>query len=91
MLISIRDRKKMKFVGERNDKKKIKTESGQWISATFKSKAYKEWLEKTKTKIRAESNDQDEDDEIKVTKKSKPGRLQILGGDTRFKSRHKFT
>ena len=37
-----RDRKKKKFVRENEDpkKKKIKTESGAWISASYKSNAY---------------------------------------------------
>lgn len=39
-----RDRKKKKFVGKSGNQgknKKIKTESGQWISASYKSDAYK--------------------------------------------------
>ena len=47
-----RDRKRKKFVGESEKeaprKKRIKTESGQWIQASFKSNAYREWKEKHK-------------------------------------------
>lgn len=45
-----RDRKRKKFVGEQETprKKRIKTESGHWIQASFKSNAYKEWKEKHK-------------------------------------------
>ena len=47
-----RDRKRKKFVGESGQdaprKKRIKTESGHWIQASFKSNAYKEWKEKHK-------------------------------------------
>lgn len=38
-----RDRKKKRFVGETGNQgsnKKIKTESGQWINASYKSDAY---------------------------------------------------
>ncbi|KAI0241745.1 hypothetical protein LSAT2_020041 [Lamellibrachia satsuma] len=45
------DRKKKKFVresGKDEGKKKVKTESGTWISASYKSNLYKEWLEKNK-------------------------------------------
>ena len=38
-----RDRKKKKFVGQSGNQgkgKKIKTESGQWINASYKSDAY---------------------------------------------------
>ncbi|CAD5124444.1 DgyrCDS12727 [Dimorphilus gyrociliatus] len=79
------DRKKMKFVGETNDKKKIKTESGQWISSTYKSKVYKEWLDKTKMKSREEHADMDNDDRVKAPKKARSGRLQVLGGESKFK------
>ena len=47
-----RDRKRKKFVGESEKealkKRRIKTESGQWIRASFKSNAYKEWKDKHK-------------------------------------------
>jgi len=42
MLLSYRDRKRKRFVGESDTtkKKKIKTESGNWIDATYKSGMY---------------------------------------------------
>jgi ATP-dependent RNA helicase DDX54/DBP10 len=46
------DRKKKKFVtvGQNDAKtKKIKTESGQWIQASYKTDVYKKWLNKSKT------------------------------------------
>ncbi len=47
-----RDRKRKKFVGDSGQdapgKKRIKTESGHWIRASYKSNAYKEWKEKHK-------------------------------------------
>ncbi|CAF1294999.1 unnamed protein product [Rotaria sordida] len=45
------DRKKKKFVtvGQNDSKtKKVKTESGQWIQASYKTNAYKKWLNKSK-------------------------------------------
>lgn len=39
---------------------KIKTESGVWIPASYKSKRYAEWKEKTK--IEQEENDDDNED-----------------------------
>ncbi|UJR31146.1 hypothetical protein I4U23_018653 [Adineta vaga] len=45
------DRKKKKFVtvGQTDAKtKKIKTESGQWIQASYKTDVYKKWLNKSK-------------------------------------------
>jgi len=41
--VSSRDRKKKRFVGQsgnQGNNKKIKTESGQWINASYKSDAY---------------------------------------------------
>ncbi|CAF2686821.1 unnamed protein product [Rotaria sp. Silwood2] len=45
------DRKKKKFVtvGQNDAKtKKVKTESGQWIQASYKTNVYKKWLNKSK-------------------------------------------
>lgn len=41
-LSSLRDRKRKKFVGEseKEGRKKVKTESGTWIAASYKSNAY---------------------------------------------------
>uniref|UniRef100_T1K7U7 RNA helicase n=2 Tax=Tetranychus urticae TaxID=32264 RepID=T1K7U7_TETUR len=60
------DRKKKKFVGvNTNDpkKKKIKTESGVWISASYKSNLYKKWQEKSK-KSQDDDDDYEEDGEM---------------------------
>ena len=47
-----RDRKRKKFVGpsieEELKKKRIKTESGHWIKASYKSDAYQRWRDKYK-------------------------------------------
>ena len=47
-----RDRKRKKFVGPSSEEgqkaKRIKTESGHWIKASYKSDAYQRWREKYK-------------------------------------------
>ncbi|BFZ21614.1 hypothetical protein BsWGS_24653 [Bradybaena similaris] len=56
------DRKRKKFVTEATDdvkKKKIKTESGNWISASYKSNAYQEWRHRSKFLEREEQADSD--------------------------------
>ena len=43
------DAKKKKYVrADVNDKKKIKTESGVWIPASYKSNRYAKWKERSK-------------------------------------------
>jgi len=42
------DRKKKKFINIQDNEKKVKTESGQWIRASYKSDIYKKWLGKSK-------------------------------------------
>lgn len=62
------DRKKKKFVQEGgNDKtvKKIKTESGVWISASYKSDLYKQWQKKSKASQALDSDEEGSDDEEK--------------------------
>ena len=47
-IIFYRDRKRKKFVNEsgKERSKKIKTESGTYIAASFKSNSYREWMDK---------------------------------------------
>ncbi|XP_043274262.1 ATP-dependent RNA helicase DDX54 [Venturia canescens] len=56
------DRKKKKMVTVNNNSKvgKIRTESGAWIPATYKTNRYNQWKEKTKV---GETNDDDDDEE----------------------------
>ncbi len=58
------DRKRKKYVldhGHESRRKKVKTESGALISASYKSNLYKDWLEKSKAKSAEESgSDADE-------------------------------
>ncbi|CAF4903375.1 unnamed protein product, partial [Rotaria sp. Silwood1] len=79
------DRKKKKFVtvGQTDAKtKKIKTESGQWIQASYKTNAYKKWLNKSKVldkelpdSRRNKSEDHMHNDEIS-TAQAKPRQFQ---------------
>ena len=63
------DRKKMKFVGQNEkqvkEKKKIKNEAGQWITASYKTDRYKKW--KKMSKVDTAGNDDggvDDDDGV---------------------------
>ncbi|CAH1278786.1 unnamed protein product [Diabrotica balteata] len=59
--LKVWDRKKKKMVAAPDFRAgKIKTESGVWISATYKSNRYEQWKEKTK--IDQGDDDGDEDD-----------------------------
>ncbi|XP_066256724.1 ATP-dependent RNA helicase DDX54 [Euwallacea similis] len=56
------DRVKKKMVTIDNPKKgKIKTESGVWIPATYKSNRYAEWKDKTKAAQNVENGEDDEE------------------------------
>ncbi|XP_014662092.1 PREDICTED: ATP-dependent RNA helicase DDX54-like [Priapulus caudatus] len=62
------DRKKKKFVQQGStdpNKKKVKTESGSLIPATYKTKKYQEWLEKNKVAHQDNDDDDDDDDDEK--------------------------
>lgn len=61
-----RDRKKKKFVNDDQSdpkKKKIKTESGAWISASYKTDLYKKWKEQNKTQDEDEDGEDNDDRE----------------------------
>ena len=66
------DRKKKKYVSLQStlDKnKKIKTESGQYINASYKSDFYAKWLKNSKANHA--QDDDDNDDENREQKKNK--------------------
>jgi len=60
------DQKKKRFVSMGNDlsqnKKKIKTESGVWIAASYKSDRYKNWMQKSKAEHQGDDDDGSDDD-----------------------------
>ncbi|CAH1247532.1 DDX54 [Branchiostoma lanceolatum] len=70
------DRKKKKFVREGIDlkKKKIKTESGTWVSASFKTDSYKRWLQQSKMK-----EQENEEEEQSTGQKWGTGKRQWKG------------
>ena len=57
------DRKKKKYVGQEDSKtRKIRTESGVWIPATYKTDRYQRWRDKTKVDLHdANENSGDEE------------------------------
>lgn len=55
------DAKKKRYVrSDVNDKKKIKTESGVWIPASYKSNRYEKWKERSKLAHQEEEDDGDD-------------------------------
>jgi len=57
---------------EKNQVKKIKSESGHWIPITYKSDRYEKWQEKSKLKnSAAEGNDEEEQKKIAPCKYNK--------------------
>jgi len=58
------DQKKKKFVGENIDpkKRKVQTESGAWISASYKTDKYKKWAARNKVEHQHHDDDDDDDD-----------------------------
>ncbi|NWS14524.1 DDX54 helicase, partial [Pachyramphus minor] len=53
------DRKKKRFVGQtgQEDKKKVRTESGRYISSSYKNNLYEKWKQKYKVDERDEDDD----------------------------------
>lgn len=58
--LKVWDRKKKKMIDVTDSKAgKIKTESGVWIPATYKSQRYAQWKERTKADQEADNDDED--------------------------------
>ncbi|XP_069954053.1 ATP-dependent RNA helicase DDX54 [Cherax quadricarinatus] len=71
------DRNQKKFVGTQDQRKRIKTESGVWISASYKTNRYEKWIEKGKKK--AEENSDEEDDVEERNSRKRNQKLQAFG------------
>lgn len=71
------DRKKKKFVVDQSKSKvgKIKTESGVWIPATYKSNRYSQWKDKTK---QGEAASDDDGDNTEQAVRKPKGRYLII-------------
>ncbi|XP_028406075.1 ATP-dependent RNA helicase DDX54-like [Dendronephthya gigantea] len=66
------DRKRKKFVGkEENTKKRIKTESGRWIPASYKTTLYKDWLDKNAVKHQKNEDDNEDSNHPGTFRKGK--------------------
>ncbi|KAI8498033.1 ATP-dependent RNA helicase ddx54 [Branchiostoma belcheri] len=72
------DRKKKKYVKEGIDlkKKKIKTESGTWVSASFKTDSYKRWLQQSKMKEQEREEEEEKGQEQSTGQKWGKGKKQ---------------
>jgi len=70
------DRKKMKFVGlnEKQVKsaKKVKNESGQWITASYKTDRYKKWKKMSKMESRMGEDDGENEGNERPTQSRQP-------------------
>ncbi|PAV83717.1 hypothetical protein WR25_25111 isoform B [Diploscapter pachys] len=75
------DRKKKKFVGtsEEEQVKKIRTEEGTWLPATYKTGIYEEWKEKQKIAMRKEEDEEGEAANWNVKRKGKWNRFGKKG------------
>jgi len=66
------DKKSKKYVKVQDDKKRIKTESGVYISATYKTNRYAKWKERSKLSQQENGDDSDgEGDGQRGTKRTK--------------------
>ena len=63
------DKKSKKYVKVQDDKKRIKTESGVYISATYKTNRYARWKERSKLAQQQETVEEDDQDGGRGTKR----------------------
>merc|ERR1719433_1216082 len=78
------DAKKKKYVkaeqdGSDSTKKKIKTESGVWIPASYKSDRYSKWRERSKLEQQLEAEQEENDDDLTKNPKNRK-RKQTYNG-----------
>lgn len=82
------DRKKKKFVSAQStlDKsKKIKTESGNYINASYKSDLYSKWLKRNEGAVNNDNDDNEENDKKRQNKNKK-----YFGSEKKYFGSHKF-
>ena len=63
------DKKSKKYVKVQDDKKRIKTESGVYISATYKTNRYARWKERSKLAQQQESVEEEDQEGSRGTKR----------------------
>ena len=56
-----------RYVRVQDDKKRIKTESGVYISATYKTNRYSKWKERSKLAQQQEQQQDDDHDQVRLT------------------------
>ena len=56
-----------RYVRVQDDKKRIKTESGVYISATYKTNRYSKWKERSKLAQQQEQQQDDDQDQVRLT------------------------
>ena len=61
-------------------KKKIKTESGVWIPASYKSDRYAKWRERSKLEQQLEAEQDENEDDNNATSKNSKKRKQTYNG-----------
>jgi len=66
------DKRSNKYVRVQDDKKRIKTESGVYISATYKTNRYAKWKERTKMAQQSEEYGEEEEDNRGTKRKAGP-------------------
>uniref|UniRef100_A0A0K0FXL3 RNA helicase n=1 Tax=Strongyloides venezuelensis TaxID=75913 RepID=A0A0K0FXL3_STRVS len=83
------DRKKKKFVasGGNDDPKnrKVKTEDGHWVKASYKSGVYQDWVNKQKIGFVKDSNNEDRFTASTKFKKNKGGK-EVKGGKNELRT-----
>uniref|UniRef100_A0A0K0EDR4 RNA helicase n=1 Tax=Strongyloides stercoralis TaxID=6248 RepID=A0A0K0EDR4_STRER len=83
------DRKKKKFVSSSDNtdpkNRKIKTEDGHWVKASYKSGVYKDWVNKQKIAYAKDSGDEDRFNIGKKFKKNKKDK-EIKGSKNELRS-----
>ena len=67
-----------RYVRVQDDKKRIKTESGVYISATYKTNRYSKWKERSKLAQQQEQQQDDDQDQVRLTPSN------IFRGRTQF-------
>lgn len=80
-----RDRKKKKFVGQSNDEpsqKKIRTEEGTWLPASYKTGRYEQWKRDQKLGFKKDEEDGEEEQPKLKTTHRRHGTKSFKGDGT---------
>lgn len=72
------DSKRKKFVGTQDQKRRIKTECGVWIRASYKTNRYQKWIERCKGEGSDENVDEEDAGKAKNKGKKRWKKLQVI-------------